>query len=149
MSYRPEGVSEVTIGPGTHPVFMTGIKRITDRDKLAKFNAQAVFIASFKSVETAVEKDLTIKFSGAPSDHYAGLNIDRLHLAAGELDDENVDTLNGYITQKLGRWPKAGDSVPIGRYIAKVVTVTETRAGQVLIVPSTQQVAKDDGPGTV
>lgn len=83
MSYRPEGVSEVTLGPGTHPVFMTGLKRITDRDKLAKFSAQAVFIASFKSVDTAVEKDLIIKFSGAPADHYAGLNIDRLHLAAG------------------------------------------------------------------
>jgi CBS domain containing-hemolysin-like protein len=74
---------------------------------------------------------------------------DRLHLAAGELDDENVDTLNGCITQKLGRWPKPGDSVPIGRYVAKVVTVNETRAGQVLIVPSTQQVAKHDGPGKV
>jgi hypothetical protein len=83
MSYRPEGVSEVTLGPGTHPVWFTGIKQITDRDKLAKFSAQAVFIATFKSVETAVEKDLIIKFSGAAADHYAGLNIDRLHLAAG------------------------------------------------------------------
>jgi hypothetical protein len=104
MSYRPEGVSEVTIGPGTHPVFMTGIKRITDREKLAKFSAQAVFIATFKSVETAVEKDMVIKFSGASSDHYAGLNIDRLHLAAGleaavageRLDLENlVNLLDG------------------------------------------------------
>ena len=101
MSYRPEGVSEVTLGPGTHPVFLTGLKRITDRDKLGKFNAQAVFIASFKSVETAVEKDLIIKFSGAPADHYAGLNIDRLHLAAGletpaagePLDLENLTNL--------------------------------------------------------
>jgi hypothetical protein len=83
MSYRPEGVSEVTLGPGTHPVWLTGIKRITDRDKLAKFGAQALFIATFKSVAAAVEKDLIIKFSGERSDHYAGLNIDRLHLAAG------------------------------------------------------------------
>ena len=67
MSYRPEGVSEVTIGPGTHPVFMTGIKRITDRDKLAKFNAQAVFIASFKSVETAggIDHDTGHEYAGA------------------------------------------------------------------------------------
>jgi CBS domain containing-hemolysin-like protein len=74
---------------------------------------------------------------------------DRLHLAAGELDDENVDTLNGYLTMKLGRWPKPGDSVPIGRYIAKVVSINDTRAAQVLVMPSTQQVAKDDGPGKV
>ena len=104
MSYRPEGVSEVTLGPGTHLVFLTGIKRITDREKLAKFSAQAVFIATFKSVETAVDKDMIIKFSGAPADHYAGLNIDRLHLAAGldapaageTLDLENlVNLLDG------------------------------------------------------
>ncbi len=74
---------------------------------------------------------------------------DRLQLAAADLDDASVDTLNGYLTQKLGRWPKAGDSVPIGRYVAKVVTVNDTRAAQVLVVPSTQQVAKDDGPGRV
>lgn len=84
MSYVPPGVSaQSNFGPGVHRVWFNGIKQITDPGKLAKFQAQALFIASFKSVETAAEIDLIIKFSGQKADYYAGLNIDRLHLAAG------------------------------------------------------------------
>ena len=83
MSYVPPGVSTQNMGPGTHPVFLTGIKEITDREKLLKFNAQVVYIATYKSVETAVEQDQVIKFNGSKADFYAGQTIDRLHLAAG------------------------------------------------------------------
>lgn len=84
MSYVPPGVStQSNFGPGVHRVWFNGIKHITDPGKLAKFQAQALFIAEFKSCETAAEIDLIIKFNGQKSDYYAGLNIDRLHLAAG------------------------------------------------------------------
>ena len=101
MSYVPPGVTTQTLGPGTHQVFLVGLEQITQPDRLAKFNAQAVFVAKFKSVETAVEIDLVMKFSGSKADYYAGLNIDRLHLAAGldapaageVLDLENLKNL--------------------------------------------------------
>lgn len=73
----------------------------------------------------------------------------RERLDLGHLDTGTVDTLNGYIVQQLGRWPRPGDSVTLGRYIAKVVSVAQKRAGQILIMPATQQDAKEDGPGKV
>jgi CBS domain containing-hemolysin-like protein len=49
---------------------------------------------------------------------------------------EDVDTVGGYITRSLGRLPKVGDTVPIGEYTAKVLSVTQKRAKQVLLTPS-------------
>ncbi len=72
---------------------------------------------------------------------------DRLNL--GHLETGDVDTLNGYIIQQLGRWPRAGDSVPLGDYVARVISVSQKRIGQVLITPATQKVAKGDGAGAV
>jgi CBS domain containing-hemolysin-like protein len=71
---------------------------------------------------------------------------DKLHL--DELETEGVDTINGYIIQQLGRWPRPGDSVALGNYTARVVSVSQKRVGQVMITPATQEVAKADGPGT-
>jgi len=72
-----------------------------------------------------------------------------LHDAA-DLDDEDVDTVGGYVIQKLGRWPRAGDSVAIGdRYTVSVVGVASKRVTQVLISPMTQEAMKADGAGTV
>jgi len=101
MSYVPPGVSTQTLGPGTHTVFLTDLKEITQPDRLAKFNAQAVFVATYKSVESAIEIDQVIKFNGSRADFYAGQTIDRLHLAAGlpepaageRLDLENLKNL--------------------------------------------------------
>jgi CBS domain containing-hemolysin-like protein len=53
------------------------------------------------------------------------------------LDAEDVDTVGGYIIQKLNRWPRPGDTVPLGQYDAKVVTILHRRVGQVLITPKT------------
>jgi len=72
---------------------------------------------------------------------------ERLSLKAVEMGD--VDTVNGYIVQRLGRWPRAGDTVRLGGYTARVLTVSQKRVGQVLISPTTQQTAIDDGPGAV
>jgi CBS domain containing-hemolysin-like protein len=58
-----------------------------------------------------------------------------------------VDTVGGYIIKQLNRWPRQGDSVPLGNYIAKVISVQHRRVTQVLIMPATQDDAKADGPG--
>lgn len=59
------------------------MKEITDPEKLKKFSAQVVFVATYQSVENATEIDQIIKFNGSKADFYAGQTIDRLHLAAG------------------------------------------------------------------
>lgn len=66
-----------------------------------------------------------------------------------DLETGDVDTINGYIVQRLGRWPRHGDTVPLGDYTAHVISVSQKRVGQVLIMPATQQAAKRDGPGVV
>ena len=71
---------------------------------------------------------------------------DHLHLkdlnGAGD-----VDTIGGYVIQKLGRWPRQGDSVGLGDYSVRVTAVQQKRVGQVLITPNTQETARADGPG--
>ena len=71
----------------------------------------------------------------------------RERLQLNGLDAGDVDTLGGYITQKLSRWPRPGDAVDIGPYRAKVLTVVQRRVGQVLLIPQTQEDMRADGPG--
>jgi len=60
---------------------------------------------------------------------------DRLNIA--DLSSEDVDTVGGYIVQTLGRWPRAGDTLPLeNRYNMRVLSVLQRRVGQVLITPS-------------
>ncbi len=73
----------------------------------------------------------------------------RERLALNDMPPTDVDTINGYIIEQLGRWPRTGDTVLLGEYTVRVLTVSQKRVGQVLITPMTQQVAKDDGPGHV
>jgi CBS domain containing-hemolysin-like protein len=73
---------------------------------------------------------------------------DKLKLPDGALGDGEVDTIGGYLIQKLARWPRAGDTVPLGdAYNAKVVSVVNKRVTQVFITPVTQEAARADGPG--
>ncbi len=76
----------------------------------------------------------------------------RDHLPLGEWQPpEDVDTLGGYVTAKLGRWPRRGDTAPLGdkqhSYTVRVTAVGEDRQMTLLIGPETQQQARDDGPG--
>jgi CBS domain containing-hemolysin-like protein len=71
---------------------------------------------------------------------------ERLHLK--DLNGTDVDTIGGYVIQKLGRWPRQGDAVVLGDYSVRVTSVQQKRVGQVLITPNTQDTARDDGPGT-
>ncbi len=60
---------------------------------------------------------------------------DRLALP-DDLDlGENVDTVGGYVTRQLKRWPKAGDSVALGPYEVRVTAVQQNRVQQVMISP--------------
>lgn len=98
MPYVPPGVSIQSIASGIHEVTLTDLKQITDPAKLAKFSAQAVYVATWKSLESAIEVDQIIKFNGSKGDYYAGLTIDRMCMAAGlpePIPGEalNVDTL--------------------------------------------------------
>jgi CBS domain containing-hemolysin-like protein len=73
---------------------------------------------------------------------------EKLNLEEGAVGDGDVDTIGGYIIQKLARWPRAGDGVTLGEsYNAKVVSVASKRVTQVLITPVTQEAARVDGPG--
>ncbi len=60
----------------------------------------------------------------------------RERLSIDNLTAIGVDTIGGYITQKLNRWPRAGDSVDIANYQIKVLTVQQRRVGQVMITPA-------------
>jgi CBS domain containing-hemolysin-like protein len=70
----------------------------------------------------------------------------KLELADIELTEE-VDTVGGYITERLGRFPRAGDLIDLGEYTARVLSLQQRRANQVLISPKTQTAMRTDGPG--
>ena len=59
---------------------------------------------------------------------------ERLNLPE-EFESETVDTVGGYIIEKLGRWPRTGDIVEIGPYSAKVLSVQQRRVGHALLTP--------------
>ena len=58
---------------------------------------------------------------------------DRLQLP-DELElGADVDTVGGYVTRQLKRWPKPGDVVPLGGFEVRVVAVQQNRVQQVVI----------------
>jgi CBS domain containing-hemolysin-like protein len=61
----------------------------------------------------------------------------RERLSMPHLEAENVDTVGGYVVQHLGRWPRTGDTLPLGdEYDARVLSVIQRRVGQLLITPA-------------
>jgi putative hemolysin len=52
-----------------------------------------------------------------------------------DLEQGDVDTVGGYVVQQLNRWPKPGDTVRLGKYVARVLSVNQNRVGQVVITP--------------
>jgi magnesium and cobalt transporter len=59
----------------------------------------------------------------------------RERLRLEDLEVDGVDTVTGYITQELGRLPRAGDTVEISRFNARVLSVQHKRAKLVLLTP--------------
>jgi CBS domain containing-hemolysin-like protein len=73
---------------------------------------------------------------------------DKLDLDESAIGDGDVDTIGGFVIQKLARWPRAGDSVPLGEgYNASVVSVANKRVQQVLITPVVHEAAGKNGAG--
>ena len=55
------------------------------------------------------------------------------------LEADDVDTVGGYVVQQLGRWPRMGDTLPLGEtHAGRVLSVTQRRVGQLLITPVSQ-----------
>lgn len=59
----------------------------------------------------------------------------RERIPVGPIEAEGVDTVGGFITQSLGRLPRPGDVVQLGQFNARVVSVQQKRAKQVLLTP--------------
>ena len=72
---------------------------------------------------------------------------DHLKLAEDFDPPDGVDTVGGYVTAELGRWPRAGDQVALAGYTVRVIQVTPDRQMKLLMAPQTQQAARADGPG--
>lgn len=61
----------------------------------------------------------------------------QMRLSLHELEDgEGVDTLGGYILKRLGRLPEAGDTIRVGDFDARVLSIERRRVGEVLLVPA-------------
>src|SRR5688500_6945078 len=69
----------------------------------------------------------------------------RLQLAGPSGAD--FDTVGGYAVKRRGRWPRTGDTAPLGDYSARATAVQQKRLAQVPISPRTQEVSRKDGPG--
>lgn len=54
-----------------------------------------------------------------------------------EAKDEDVDTVGGYVVQKLGRWPRVGDTVELDGHTIRVLTIVQKRVGQAMIKRTT------------
>lgn len=75
-----------------------------------------------------------IRVSGSLSLHDLEARLPR-----AATDTEEVNTVAGYITQQLARWPRVGDTVRLGDYNAKVQAVHQKRVSQVLLTPAADQ----------
>jgi CBS domain containing-hemolysin-like protein len=71
----------------------------------------------------------------------------RERLPMADIGETDVDTVGGFITQQLKRWPRVGDTIALGNYTARVVSQQQNRITQVLIIPSSQEAMRADGPG--
>jgi len=64
----------------------------------------------------------------------------RERLDLPDLEEEDVDTVGGYVVAHLGRWPRPGDTLPLGeRFNARVLSVLQRRVGQLLITPTEKE----------
>lgn len=89
-----------------------------------------------------VQEGETIRVSGL-----FGLHALRERIDLGEIEANGVDTVSGYVTQELGRLPKPGDTVRIGKYTARVVSVQQKRAKQLVLTPVEEE-AQQESPET-
>lgn len=66
----------------------------------------------------------------------------QVRLSLHDFEEEDVDTVGGYIVKKLGRLPEAGDAVRLGDYDVLVLVVEHRRIGEVMITPTHTKVQR-------
>ncbi len=98
--------------------------------------------------DTMATKDFIMEGESFKVSGQFALHELREKLSLAEVEISDVDTIGGYVVQQLGRWPKPGDTLPLGEYQLRVLSVQQKRVGMILITPVTQDVARADGPGT-
>ncbi len=64
------------------------------------------------------------------------MHLVRENLGLHDLPAFDVDTLGGYVTQQLGRWPRPDDVVRMGEFDVRVLAVHQKRVREVLISPA-------------
>jgi CBS domain containing-hemolysin-like protein len=74
---------------------------------------------------------------------------DRLDFEFSDAEDEGEETIGGYVTARLGRLPRKGDSVRVGPYVASVLEVTRRRIARLRMTPAAPVPASEpsDEPG--
>jgi CBS domain containing-hemolysin-like protein len=83
--------------------------------------------------DPAQTPDLTEDASGLRVSGSLSLHDLNARAPRAATDAQQVNTVTGYVTQQLGRWPRVGDVVRIGDYEAQVLSVQQKRANQVLL----------------
>jgi CBS domain containing-hemolysin-like protein len=61
---------------------------------------------------------------------------DRLGFELGEEEREEEDSIGGHVTARLGRFPRKGDEVPVGPYVATVIDASHRRAQRLRLRPA-------------
>ena len=93
------------------------------------------------------EKPLLVKLGVDTWELAGGLPLHDLgELVQEPLVDENVSTVSGWVTQKLGGFPRPGDTLAIGHYDLRVEEMDDLRVARLKLVKSR---AEDAGAGGV
>jgi CBS domain containing-hemolysin-like protein len=82
----------------------------------------------------------TIRVSGLYALHALRERVEGI----GELERNGVDTVGGYVAQELGRIPRPGDTVQMGDYVARVTSVQQKRAKQIILAPREREGRKTE-----
>jgi len=71
-----------------------------------------------------------------------------LELELPDDEREEEDTIGGHVTARLGRLPKRGDRVRVGRYVATVIDASRRRAQRLRLEPAGTAEAPEGGAAT-
>jgi CBS domain containing-hemolysin-like protein len=81
------------------------------------------------------EKPLLIRRSETEWEMSGALPMHELEEFVGEtLDEEGITTVSGWVTQRLGGFPKTGDTLTVGPFEMRVEEMDETRVARLKIV---------------
>ena len=71
---------------------------------------------------------------------------DRLGIELTTSEEEAEDTIGGHVTARLGRLPRKGDAVEVGKYEATVLEVSHRRVQRLRMQQNGSTEASDDAP---